>query len=108
MNARRQFSWRVVGIATNGDLQFEVHNGSDLILPYLSVGIRGKLRPPRSGPLNGGVWLPVLNILPGETRMIEKDCYKEVVDPADIEAFGEPDPEPEDRDRFWEFKEIRP
>ena len=31
---RKRFRWRVVGIAPNGDLRFEVHNGSDMTLPY--------------------------------------------------------------------------
>jgi hypothetical protein len=105
VEARRLFRWRVVGIAANGDLRFEVHNGSRLILPYLSIGIRGKLRPPLHGPLNGGVWLSVSSVRPGETRIIEKDCYKERVDPSDVEAFELPDPDPEDRDRYWEFEQ---
>jgi len=104
IEARRRFRWRVVGISPNGNLRFEVHNASTIVLPYLSIGIRGKLRSPKSGPLNGGIWLPVSSVLPGETRIIEKDCYKDVVDPGDIEAFEKPDPEPEDRDRYWEFK----
>ena len=54
VEARKHFRWRVLGIAPNGDLRFEIHNGSDMILPSLSVGVRGKLRPPKSGPLNGG------------------------------------------------------
>jgi hypothetical protein len=106
VEARKLFRWRVVGIAPNGDLRFEVHNGSNLVLPYFSIGIRGKLRPPKSGPLNGGVWLPVSSILPGDTQIIEKGCYKNLVDPKDIEAFAEPDPEPEDRDRYWEFRSL--
>jgi hypothetical protein len=104
VDARKKFGWRVVGVAPNGDIQFEVHNGSDVTLPFLSLGVRGKLRPPKNGPLNGGVWLPISAILPGETQVVEKDCYKEVVDPSDIEVFEKPDPEPEDRDRYWEFK----
>jgi hypothetical protein len=56
--------------------------------------------------LNGGVWLPVSTILPGETHIVEKDCYKDLVDPRDVEAFDEPDPKPEDRDRYWEFKGL--
>jgi hypothetical protein len=104
VEARRRFLWRVVGISPSGDLQFEVHNGSNIILPYLSIGIRGRLRPPKHGPLNGGVWLPVSSILPGQTKIIEKGCYKDLVDPNDVEAFAEPDPEPEVRDRYWEFK----
>jgi len=38
IEARKQFRWRVVGIAPNGDLQFEVFNRSGMILPYLTVG----------------------------------------------------------------------
>jgi hypothetical protein len=106
VEARKRFRWRVVGIALSGDLRFKVHNGSDLVLPFLSIGIRGKLRPPKSGPLNGGIWLPVSSVLPGETQIIEKGCYKNLVDPKDVEAFAEPDPEPEDRDRYWEFKAL--
>lgn len=106
INARKLFRWRVVGIAQNGDIRFEVHNGSNLILPFFSIGVRGKLRPPKRGPLNGGVWLPVSKVLPGETCIIEKDCYKDLVDPKNIEVFEKPDPEPEDRDRYWEFKSL--
>lgn len=57
VEARRRFRWRVVGVADNGDLRFEVHNGSDMVLPSLSVGIRGELRPPKEGPLQGGARL---------------------------------------------------
>jgi hypothetical protein len=106
VEARRHFRWRVVDVATSGDLRFEVHNGSAMRLPYLSVGVRGELRPPRSGPLNGGLWLPVSSISPGETRIIEKDCYKDLVDPKDVEVFEQPDPEPEDRERYWEFRAL--
>jgi len=104
VDARRKFQWRVAGIAENGDLQFDIYNGSTMTLPFLSLGVRGKLRPPKSGLLNGGVWLPVSMIQPGQSMIVEKDCYKDVVDPLDIEVFAEPDPEPEDRDRYWEFR----
>jgi hypothetical protein len=106
VEARKHFRWKVVGVAPSGDLRFEVHNGSTTTLPYLSVGVRGELRPPKSGPLNGGVWLPVSSIPPGETRIVAKDCYKDLVDPKDVEVFEEPDPEPEDRDRYWEFRTL--
>ena len=99
--ARRKFRWRVVGSADNGDIQFEVHNGSDMVLPFLSIGIRGK-----HGQVNGGVWLKVASILPGETRVIEKDCYKKWLPPEDVDAFEKPDPGPEDRDRYWEFRAL--
>lgn len=104
--ARKLFQWRVVGIALNEDLRFEIHNGSAMTLPYLSVGIRGTLRPPNGGPLNGGVRLPISSIGPGETKIVEVDCYKEYISPEDTEALARPDPGPEDREQYWEFNDL--
>lgn len=105
VEARRKFRWRVVAISNSGDIQFEVHNGSDVILPFLTIGIRGKQRN-SNAILNGGIWLPVGSVLPGQTAVIEKECYKKLLDPRDVVAYDEPDPEPEDRDRYWEFKPL--
>jgi hypothetical protein len=102
VEARKKFRWRLVGIAPNGDILFEIHNGSDLVLPYLSLGVKG-----RSGKVDGGVWLPTSAINPGETRIVQKDCYKNLIPAEDVEVFDFPDPGPEDRDRFWEFKKQR-
>jgi hypothetical protein len=99
VEARRLFRWRVVGLSDSGDIRFEVTNGSRGRLPYLSIGIRSK-----DGRLNGGVWLPVSTIAPGETAIVEKDAYKNLVKPSDIEAYPKPDPDPEDRERYWEFR----
>ena len=104
VEARKLFRWRVVDIAPNEDLRFEIHNGSAMTLPYLSVGVRGKLRPPKNGPLNGGAFLPVASIRPGETKVVEFDCYKKFIAPNDTEAFALPDPGPEDREQYWEFR----
>jgi hypothetical protein len=96
VRARRKFTWKVVGVAENGDLQFEVHNGSEMILPYISIGIGGRIE--------GEISLPVDNIAPGETRIVHRDCYKKYVQPSEVEVFEMPDPGPEDRDLYWEFK----
>lgn len=101
LEARRKFRWRVVGVATNGNIRFEVHNGSAMVLPYLSIGVRGK-----RGKVDGGIWLPVSSVKPGNTLVIEKDCYKDLLHPDDVEVFEQPDPGPEDRDRYWEFKVL--
>lgn len=103
VEARRKFQWRIVGTGGDGKVLFEVYNGSDIVLPFLSVGIRGKQRD-CEGLLEGCAWLPIGALLPGQTVVIEKECYKNAVEPKSIEAFERPDPEPEDRDRFWEFK----
>lgn len=104
VEARKGFRWRILGICANGDLKFEIHNGSKITLPYLSVGIRGKHRSPSQGILGGGASLPVASIGPGETKTIEHDCYKKFVAPEDVEVFDKPEPGPEDREQFWEFK----
>jgi hypothetical protein len=97
--ARRLFRWQVVGASEAGALRYEVTNGSSRTLPFLSVGIRS-----RTGRLEGGVWLSVGHIGPGETAVVEKDAYKDLIAPEDVEAYQLPDPEPEERDRYWEFR----
>lgn len=104
--ARSHFRWQVVGVAPNEDLRFAIHNGSPMVLPYLSVGIRGKLRPPKTGPLHGGGYLPAASIQPGETGIVEYDCYKQFIAPEDTEVFALPAPGPEDREQYWEFKPL--
>lgn len=97
VEARRQFRCKAVGVAANGDMLIEVQNGSEMILPYLSLGVR-------TPKFNGGVWIETAEVIPGSTRIIAKDCYKDIVAPHDVELFVEPDPDPEDRDRYWEFR----
>ena len=89
VQVRRLFTWRVVGVTPNGEMMYEVRNGSDRHLPFPSIGIRG-----RSGKLQGGVWLPVDHIAPGQSAVVVKDTYRELLDPSDVEAHSLPDPEP--------------
>jgi len=103
VEARRLFSWRVVGVAASGEVLYEVTNGSARRLPFLSVGVRG-----RTGTLRGGVWLPVGHIGPGQTAVVAKDTYRDLLAPTDVEAYSLPDPEPEERARYWEFREVAP
>ena len=102
VDARRYFRWRVVGVSKEGNIRFEIHNGSQRRLPFLSLGVRGK-----HGSVQGGVWLPVSHITPGSTAVVEKDCYRDLLAPSDVEVFDKPDPGPEDRDVYWEFRPIR-
>jgi hypothetical protein len=102
IEARKRFEWSVMGKTDNDDVRFKVHNGSDITLPFLSIGIRSIDR-----KFNGGVYLPVSALKPGETAIIDRDCYKKQIDPNLIEAFALPDPGPEDRDRYWEFRALR-
>ena len=85
----------------DGEVLYEVANGSNRHLPFLSIGIRGKV-----GNLECGVWLPVGHIAPGQTAVVAKETYRDQLDPSDVEAFPLPDPEPEERARYWEFREV--
>lgn len=99
VEARKAYSWRLVGIDDNGDCLFEVHNGARIALPFYSIGIRDK----RGGFL-GRVRLPVSNLNPGSTEVIKHGCYKKYIERENLDAYSLPDPEPEDRDSYWEFK----
>jgi hypothetical protein len=43
-------------------------------------------------------------VLPGETRVIAKNCYSDLVDPNATVPFELPDPQPDDREQYWEFQ----
>ena len=100
IQARRLFKWKLVGIADDGDLLLEVSNGSTMRLPYLTVGVRGKTIG------RGGKFVPVSAIQPGERKVIKVGCYKKVEPPSELELFDEPDPLPETRDSYWEFRPL--
>lgn len=102
--ARAQFQWKVAGIADNGDLIFDVHNGSDLVLSYLTIGVRRR----DDGEPFGSVWVPVGNIAPGTSATVKRACHKKLIAPSAIETYAEPQPGPEDRLQYWEFKTPDP
>lgn len=106
VQARRRYSWQMKGIAGNGDLRFEVHNGSSMLLPYLSIGLRDKRKATEDRSLDGGAWLPVSSIQPGETKTVDKSCDNKALPPEFIEPVSLPDPGPEDREQYWEFKAL--
>jgi len=105
VEARRRFTWRVVGISPGRNFLIEVHNGSEMVLPFLSIGVRWQ---GAGGRLQGGIWLPVSHVRPGQTAVIEREVYKQMADPSGVELFPEPEPEPEDRERYWEFRAVSP
>lgn len=101
VEARHQFTWHVVGVTPAGEIMYEVCNRSGRRLPFLSIGIRGRI-----GTLQGGVWLPVGHIGPGQKAVVAKETYRDQLDPSDVEAYPLPDPEPEERARYWEFRGL--
>lgn len=98
IEARRHIHWRVLGIDTDGNHIFEVTNGGGRTLPVLTVGVRS-----RNGRLNGAIRLKIGHVGPGQTAVLHADCYKDLMPPDEIELFSLPDPQPEDRDQYWEF-----
>jgi len=101
IEARRQFSWRVIGFDGDGDAIFEVKNNSQLVLPYLSVGVRTK-----DNTLVGAARLDVFGIKPGQEGVVKRELYKKLIKPDNTEVYSLPDPLPEDRERYWEFTEL--
>ena len=101
LEARRRIHWQVVGIDEEGNHIFKVSNESDLTLPALTIGLRSK-----DGRLNGAVRLKVGHIFPGQTATLHVDCYKDLKPPQEIEAFELPEPRPEDREYYHEFRKA--
>src|SRR6266545_7942939 len=99
IEARKLMRWRVLGIDADGNHIFEVTNAGPLALATLTIGARSK-----DGRLNGAVRLNVRNVSPGQTVLLHSSCYKDLVPPQEVEVFALPDPKPEDREYYWEFK----
>jgi hypothetical protein len=103
LEARRRIKWRVLGIDPVGKLIFEVTNIGSSTLPVLTVGVRSK-----DERLNGAIRLKIGHVGPGQTDVLHVDCYKDLRSPQEIEAFALPDPRPEDREYYAEFKKNEP
>jgi hypothetical protein len=97
IEARRKFDVSIEGIEPDKRVRLRVHNGSELTLPWLTVGVRST-----NPPLEGALWLDVSNIKPGTTATLTVDAYRDQVDPANIELELR-DPRPEDRKSFREL-----
>ena len=98
VETRRLIKWRVLGIDPSGDHIFEITNAGRLTLPVLTVGVRSK-----DGRFNGAVRLKIGHIVPGDKAVIHVACYKDLVQPDQIEILPLPDPQPEDREYYNEF-----
>lgn len=97
--ARELVSWRFVGYADDGDALFEVSNMSDIVLPFLTIGVTDSQRK----ILTGGAWLDIGGIPPGCTAVVKNDCYKDRIPRGQLEVFDLPRPIPEKKMAYWEF-----
>jgi hypothetical protein len=100
--ARRLYVWKSIGPQANGDIGIEVTNGSTQALPFLTIGVRST-----AGDFNGSVWLRVGDIPSGGTKLVTHDCYKEYLPRESVQLFDLGDPDPEDREHFWEFRQPK-
>ena len=98
VEARRHFKWRIVRKSEAG-YEFEIQNNSDVVLPYLSLRVRA-----RDSSFEGGIWLPVSSIRPGQSAIVRHPGYSDTKLTRDVEFTSLPDPQPEDRDEYWEFR----
>ncbi len=99
LEVRRLMRWKLLGVGPDGKHIFQVTNGGQRPLRTLTVGVRSK-----DGRLNGAVRLKTAHIGPGKTDVLHASCYKGFVPPEEIETFALPDPKPEDRDYYQEFR----
>jgi hypothetical protein len=98
IEARRQITWRILGIDRDGDHIFEVSNNANRRLRVLTIGARSKDR-----RLNGAIRLNIEDIPPGQAAILRAGCYKDLIPPQEIEVFSLPDPCPEDRELYQEL-----
>jgi hypothetical protein len=97
--ARRMFEWKLLGVTTGGKVTLEITNHSSRTLPRLSLGIRG----PR---LHGRSYVLVADILPGMTKIVGHQGYTCLKEPEKQVPYALPDPEPEDREYYREFRSL--
>jgi hypothetical protein len=99
LRARKKFKWKTRGVTEDGELMIEVSNESDMVLPFLTFDV---VFPGRN--IVGGEYLNVSGIKPGETSVLTRMSYCRLSDLNQIEIDLAPEPWPEDRDCYWEFK----
>lgn len=99
VKGRQRFEWRHVGFDPSGEARFEVHNGSDVTLPFLTIGARSK-----DNRIDGKLWLKVQDIQPNVTKVVRHVAYKDQVARDEIEFYKVADPTPGERDEYWEFR----
>ena len=104
--ARRQFVWRSLGMTEDGGIRVEITNNSTLQLPYLSIGVAG-VRQGSTLPasLIGWCSVEVRDLQPGQSVVLEMGAYKSLARHfSSRELVERPDPDPEDRELYCEFR----
>ncbi|ACM19399.1 hypothetical protein Geob_1039 [Geotalea daltonii FRC-32] len=98
--ARKLFQWQLLERTPQGTFRFRIYNNSKTVLPFLTVGIRHN-----ENKFEGGIWIPVRHVTPGQVRDVEAKPYPHIPIEEQI-PFSMPDPTPEDRAMYWEFRKA--
>lgn len=101
VEALKKIQWSVIGVSKEDEFLFNIFNNSTMVLPFLSLGVRSK-----DGMLNGGLWLPISHINPGQRSVVKRGCYQNLINPRDLEIYALPIPQPYQREEYWEFRGI--
>lgn len=104
IKAREQFQWQVVEFNENRSIKVLVRNNSDLVLPYLTIGMRTRKTGQASQVWESGIHLDVSNIQPGQESVVEHSIHQSVFTPDNTEFFDQVNLIPEDRQQYWEFR----
>lgn len=99
--ARRNFRWHFRSTDEDGNIVLEIHNESTRSLPALTLGVRSTDR-----RLNGAVRIDVHDLAPGQSTVRTVGIYKGLVPVEQIELFDLPDPNPAERNEYFELKEL--
>lgn len=99
IEARKHFHWEVIGRSDDGNFIFKITNLSSITLPYISIGMRSRDR-----SLNSKLWIPVSDLEPSCTKIIEKEVYGASINPNLLEVYELPEPNPLDKEKYWEFR----
>ncbi len=107
VKARKLFQWHVVEFDKNGNVKIAVRNNSNLVLPYLTIGMKMK-NPTQDSEVcwESGIYLNVSDIQPGEERIIEHQIHQQIFTPDHTEFFQLAEPLPEDRQVYWELSKL--
>lgn len=98
--SRSKIRWKVVGFTPDRLVRFEVTNNSSRRLEFFTIGVEDIARI----ALVGAVALPIDEVLPGQTKIIATDCYRDMIAPEKLRLFDLPLPTPETRKKFWELR----
>jgi len=105
VEARKHFQWQIVEFDENSNVKIAVRNNSNLVLPYLTIGMRTK-NPTQDGQVwESQIHLNISDIQPGQEHIIEHQIHQQIFTPDNTEFFQLAVPAPEERYKYWKFNE---